>query len=199
MDVITAVALAESCPLIVLGTSGSGFADLIVSSTTERLLRRLPCSVLVVKARPFRSYRRVLVGTDFTVESRVGLETAAAWFGDAHFIVTHAVDVPYRSIIGETEWVRVAYRPGQEAMQDFLDSTSLDAVRREAMATLVDSGAPENILADQVEAVGADLVVVGALLRGLAFHLVVGGNAWRIVQAVSSDVLVVHGVVGEPY
>ena len=39
---------------------------------------------------------------------------------------------------------------------------------------------------------GADLTVIGAFSRSLAFHLFIGGTARRIVDAVPSDVLVVR-------
>ena len=38
----------------------------------------------------------------------------------------------------------------------------------------------------------ADLTVIGAYSRSLAFHLLIGGTARRIVDAVASDVLVVR-------
>lgn len=37
-----------------------------------------------------------------------------------------------------------------------------------------------------------DLTVIGALTRGLAFHVLVGGSVTRIVHTVPSDVLMVR-------
>ncbi len=43
-----------------------------------------------------------------------------------------------------------------------------------------------------VEERGADLTAIGAFGRGLMFHMLIGGNARRVVDATPSDVLVVR-------
>jgi nucleotide-binding universal stress UspA family protein len=55
-DVIPDFVVAEGIDLIVMGTvARTGIAGLLIGNTAERLLRRLPCSVLAVKPDGFRS------------------------------------------------------------------------------------------------------------------------------------------------
>jgi nucleotide-binding universal stress UspA family protein len=55
-DVIPAYAAADGVDLIVMGTvARSGVAGLLIGNTAERVLRRLPCSVLAVKPDGFVS------------------------------------------------------------------------------------------------------------------------------------------------
>src|SRR5882724_5919502 len=65
------VAKDHSADLVVIGTHGrSGFDRLIFGSTTENLLRRASCPVLIVhssdSAKEEIKLSRILVGTDFT-------------------------------------------------------------------------------------------------------------------------------------
>ena len=55
-DVIPDFVVAEGIDLVVMGTvARTGIAGLLIGNTAERLLRRLPCSVLAVKPDGFRS------------------------------------------------------------------------------------------------------------------------------------------------
>src|SRR5690606_22346732 len=71
-------------------------------SMIENLVRKSPASVLVVKSRPNGPYGHVLVGTDFTEESRYGLEVAAGYFPDCRFTVMHGFEMPYKSFLSDT-------------------------------------------------------------------------------------------------
>lgn len=197
VEVIQRVAEREDCDLVVAGTSGPTFASIIMHTTTEHLLRRLRRSLLVVKARPRGAYRRILVGTDFTAESRHGLETAAAWFTPAEFTLMHALDIPYRSMFLEAGREDEFARLEHDTMASFVAAARLPAGFAERLDTRVVYGHPEAMLSEQVRTGEADLTVVGALRRGLAFHMLVGGNAARIVQTAPGDVLVVHSAAGE--
>ena len=55
-DVIPEFVVAEGIDLVVMGTvARTGIAGLLIGNTAERLLQRLPCSVLAVKPDGFRS------------------------------------------------------------------------------------------------------------------------------------------------
>src|SRR5699024_1584057 len=74
--VILDVAEREQCGLVIMGANGAGGADAAVGTTSVRMLRQSQRSILIVRSRPRADYQRLLVGTDFTAESRHGLETA---------------------------------------------------------------------------------------------------------------------------
>src|SRR3546814_4321087 len=84
-DVSLDVAGRSDSDLIVLGDASGTPGRRLLGNTVETLVRSAPASVLVVKQRPRDHYRRVLVGTDLTPESRHGLEAAAALFPEAGF------------------------------------------------------------------------------------------------------------------
>lgn len=92
------VAKGEAHDLIVLGASHERSGHSFLGRTADVLIRKSPAPVLVVKNRSSAAYRQILVGTDFTVESRHGLNVATAWFPQASFVLMHALGVPYKSL-----------------------------------------------------------------------------------------------------
>ena len=191
-DVILEVAKREACDLIVLGASHERAGHSFLGKTAEALVRKSPASLLVVKNRPRDAYRQILVGTDFTAESRHGLRVASTWFAQAGFVLMHALDIPYKSL-----WLHPARREEFSRLElatigDFLDDSGLPDPLRQRIRPKVEHGHPEIMLRNYVLEEGADLTVIGALRRGLTFHMLIGGTARRIVQAVPSDILVVR-------
>ncbi|WP_344758428.1 universal stress protein [Luteimonas lutimaris] len=190
--VVLDVAAREGCELVVLGDANEATGRRLLGSTVETLVRSAPMSVLVVKRRPRGGYRRVLVGTDLTPESRYGLETAATLFPDAAFTLLHALDIPYESL-----WLDPARRDDLARMETatieaFAADARLSADLRRRLRLQVEHGHPEAMLRKQSLEDDSDLTVIGAFRRGLAFHLLVGGTTRRIVQVAPGDVLVVR-------
>lgn len=186
------IAARVQCELLVVGSRGPSFAGVALHSTTAPLLRRSPHPLLIVKSRPRGAYDHVLVGTDFTTESRHGLETAAAWFAPAHFTLVHALDIPYRSMLLEAGREQEFSRMERDTMRSFVAAARLPDEVREHMQTLVEHGPAEIMLRKHGVDNDVDLTVVGTLKRGLAFRMLVGGNAVRIAQTVPGDILMVR-------
>lgn len=191
-EVILGVARREHCDLIVLGDASELPGRRLLGNTVETLVRSSPTSVLVVKRRPRGAYRRVLVGTDLTPESRHGLDTAVALFPRAELTLLHALDIPYESL-----WLDPARRADLNRMEmatieAFVAEAELPADLRSRMQLLVEHGHPESMLRKHAMEHDSDLTVIGAFRRGLAFHLLVGGTTRRIVQVAPNDVLVVR-------
>ncbi|MCX7515011.1 universal stress protein [Frateuria hangzhouensis] len=190
-DTILATATREQCDLIVLGTSEAA-AHGSLGHVTEYLLRRSPASLLVVRERPHGGYAHVLVGTDFTDESRHGLTAAAGWFPAARLALMHVLDIPYKSLWLDAGRGEQLARMEMATMQSFLADTPLPAEVRAQVQPLVEHGHPEAMLRGYVVEKEADLVVISAFRRGMAFHLLVGGTSRRIVPAIPTDVLLVR-------
>jgi len=188
---ILEAATRERCELIVLGT-GEARPHGTLGHVTEYLLRKSPASLLVVRERPHGGYGHVLVGTDFTAESRHGLTAAAEWFPSARLALMHVLDIPYKSLWLDAARGEELARTEMATMRSFLADTPLpDDVRGKVLA-LVEHGHPEVVLREYVLEKEADLVVISAFRRGLAFHLLVGGSTRRIVPAIPCDVLLVR-------
>jgi nucleotide-binding universal stress UspA family protein len=190
-EAILDTAAQQGCDLIVLGASEPSSPGAL-GRVTEQLLRKSPASLLVVKSRPHDAYANVVVGTDFTAESRCGLTTAASWFPAARLTLMHVLDIPYTSLWLDAEHSSELARMEMATMRSFLDDTPLAAEVRERVVPLIEHGHPEIVLRDHVVREEVDLVVISAFRRGLAFHLLVGGTSRRIVPAVPSDVLLVR-------
>lgn len=192
-EIVLDVAGREYCDLIVLGAARDrGLGRVQLGRTVEHLIRRAPISVLVVKTRPAGPYRHILVGTDFTDEARYGLAVATQMFPDALFAVMHAFDMPYRSLLGATQLSRDFSAMEQEEMRSFVNATEMPQSMRARVLTLIEHGRPEVMVHNYVVERNADLTVIGTLGRGALFHLLIGGNAPKIVDATPSDVLVVR-------
>jgi len=196
-EAILETATREACDLLVLGASekpGPGSLGHVI----EHLLRKSPASLLVVRDRPRGDYAHVLVGTDFTAESRHGLTSAATWFPTAQLVLMHVLDIPYRSLWLDPGHGEDLARLELATMRSFLDDTPLEHGVRQRVQPLVEHGHPEIVLREYAIEQDMDLVVISAFRRGLAFHLLVGGTSRRIVPAMPCDVLLVRATRDAP-
>ncbi len=192
-DVVMDVVRQEQADLIVLGTArNEALGRMMLGDTTEHLVRKSPVSILVVKNRPRAPYRHILAGTDFTEESRFGLAMAANMFPEATIALMHAFEMPYRSLMTDSKLSRDFSAMEKETIKSFVDESDLPEPARERIVPMIEHGSPPVMLSKYATERGADLTVIGAFSRSLAFHLLVGGTARRIVDAVPSDVLVVR-------
>ena len=194
---ILAVVARERCDLLVLGEPDPTSAPALGESTLAEVVRKSPAAVLVVKSRPRGPYARVLVGSDFTDESRQALEVATRRFGGAAFTLMHALQLPYASLLEGTEQVRHSTAERFEALRTELAQADVDPEVRERIQITVQDGRPDSTLQQYVLGTGTDLTVIGAHARGFLFDAVVGSTR-RIVDAVPGDVLVVRAQVREP-
>lgn len=183
----------EQCDLIVVGLGRQRvFGWPPLGKTIDELFRQSPVSVLVVKRRPAGPYAHLLVGTDFTEEARLGLETAARFFPQATVALMHAFEMPYRALLIDSQLSRDFGEMERATLKAFADEAQLASGVRERLRPLIEHGAPELMLSSYVLEQGADLTVIGAYERSRLFHAMVGGKGPRIVEAVPSDVLVVR-------
>jgi len=192
-QVILKIAAKEGCELIIVGLARDDFfGRMLLGSTVENLVRKSPISVLVVKSRPRGPYQHVLVGTDFTEESRYGLEVAASSFPACQFTVMHAFEMPYKAFLTDTPLSRDFAAVERKAIEDFVKDSSLSDETRRRIRLLTEHGPADLMLCRFVEEKDADLTVIGAYGRGFLFHLLVGGNTPRIVDSVPGDILLVR-------
>jgi nucleotide-binding universal stress UspA family protein len=185
----------HACDLVVLGLGRARTLGAL-GRTIDELFRRSPVSVLVVKRRPREPYRHVLVGTDLSPEARHGLEVAAAMFPEAMFVLMHAFDMPYRSLVPEAQLSQHLGEMEGAQLKQSVDEAALPEPVRAHLLTLIEHGPPELMLSTYVSEHAVDLTVIGAYERSRLFHAVVGGNGPGIVAAVPTDVMVVRAPRG---
>lgn len=189
-SILEAVRRERADLVIVAGRSPKPFSSL--EKTIDELFRRCPVSVLVVKRRPHGAYHEILVGEDFTDEARRGFEIAIRLFPEAAFTLMHAHEVAYASLYLNTQLSEDFSEMERAAIRESLARASIPDDIRKRVTTLIERGPPEAMLSNHVRERGADLTVIGTYERGRIFHMVVGGQGPRIVQAVPSDVLMVR-------
>jgi nucleotide-binding universal stress UspA family protein len=189
---IMEVAHRELCDLVVIGTVRSeGLGRPILGKVAEHIVRKCPTSVLVVKTRPRGAYKHVLVGTDLTEESRDALTASLAYFPNSSVMLMRAFEGPYRFLLSEDSTRHISDSEAA-ALNDFLDKSNLATGDQARVHTTVENGQAFAMLSRYAENKGADLTVVGSFNRGMLFHVVLGGNTKRIVDAAANDVLVIR-------
>lgn len=199
VPVILQVAEQQKCDFIVLGTAREdlpGPGRLFAGSTVEQLVRKAPVSLLVVKSRPDGPYRHVLVGTDFTDESRAGLVFAATAFPDSQLTALHACEMAYRALRFDNPLSTEFAAMERATMQEFIRNSGLPEDVRDRIRTVIEHGPADLMLSHYADEKHADLTVIGAYGRGRLFHLLIGGNAPRIMDSVHGDVLLVRAKRG---
>lgn len=212
------VAEEVSADLVVVGTRGlTGFRHLLLGSTAERIVQRATMPVLSVHPgdrRPEGGPRTVLVPTDFSADAGAALTAASASLrlrldqegdqdgdegvGGTRVILLHVYHVPAEySTYGPSA---ALYRLGDEmekALMERLEALA-EPLRRShgdgAMAVEVVAmpGIPSEIIVQQAEELGADLVAMGTHGRSGVAHLLLGSTAQRVVQHAPCPVLTVR-------
>jgi nucleotide-binding universal stress UspA family protein len=187
---------AIDADLLVMGARGAGFVrELLIGSTTERVLRKVTRPLLVVKQMAHEPYRRVLVPVDFSSRSLESLRLAQRLAPQAEYVLLHAFEVPFEG--------KLRYAGVEESA---LSSLRINA-RREATAKMNDlvaeAGADENRVRrivvhgeasiqvlEQEQAQDCDLIVIGKRGQGLIGELLLGSVTKHILAQSAADVLV---------
>jgi nucleotide-binding universal stress UspA family protein len=181
--------------LVVLGAhSGGVVRELFVGSTVDKVLRTLPCPLLIVRREPQTPYQRILVAVDFSESSRRALETARNIAPQASVAVLHAVEVPLEKKL-KLDADRVeAYRAELSArksdqMLKLVSSAGNDSV---SWTRMVEPGAPADVILKKAHALETDLIVIGRHGKAGWEDMLIGGVTKQIVQYGPCDVLVVE-------
>jgi nucleotide-binding universal stress UspA family protein len=190
----------------------SGLKRLILGSVTERLMRTLPCPLLVVRGheRGFLTsgdqdlrLKRILVGCDFSPDSSLafeyGLSLAQEFESELH--LAHVIAPPvYKDLL------KPAKEKGDEGrrdLRDLLREELTNMVPEDARAwcipkTALLGGQPHEELTKYALVNDVDLIVLGVMGHGLVEKLFVGSTTVRVVCRASCPVLSVRPM-GEGY
>ncbi len=194
---IVRVAREGSSQLIVASAHGSHLLHrLVFGSTTERLLYRSPVPLLIVKRSPRSSYRRALIGVDFSPCAQQAVRFARVLLPEAELSLFHAVESPFEGRLQlagvDAETIarhRVAtIAEAQSRMAAFISGVGLE---RNRVAARVDYGYPIGMLEAAVQQAKPDLLVLGKHGRSLIERWMVGSVTAHMARAARCDVLVV--------
>lgn len=189
---------AYGCSLIVTGTArDETLGRLLLGNTVEKLARQARQPVLVVKNRPRRPYRDVLVATDFSAGSRQALRAALYLVPEADLTLFHAYDVPFQGKNVPDEAVtRNFYKAAEQNSKEFLAETP-ELAERARPKVVLECGQPETVLSEYSFNHRSDLVVTGTHGRTGILRTAIGSVAERLLESLPSDVLIVRLTAGE--
>jgi nucleotide-binding universal stress UspA family protein len=200
-DRIIAAAEDLGVDLVVVGAKGAGgLRRFLLGSTSHRVARYAPCSVLVAK-RPATQFRSVVVAADGSEAARSAVEAFAALpmppgVGARVVCVTAA---PRGYVAGPDPHSYAHLQPALDELREQAQAAARDMVE-DAAGYLKEHGiaatwcvlegmAVGGILAE-VEARGADLVVAGSLSRSALKQLLLGSVALSLIKAAPCSVLI---------
>lgn len=209
-DEICRMAEVKQVDLAISATHGrSGLKRMILGSVTERLMRVLPCPLLVVRDsainlnasgdQGFR-FQRILVGCDFSSDSTLafqyGLSLAQEFESEIH--LAHVIELPiYKEL-------RKPAKEGEEKnLQDLRDGINeklANMVPKETynwctLKTILLDGQPYKELTKYAELHDIDLIILGVRGLSLVDTLYLGSTTDRVARGASCPVLSVRPTI----
>ncbi len=208
-DEIVRVSFEKQADLVVSSTHGrSGLKRLILGSVTERLMRTLPCPLLVIPS-PERDivgmppkgiqFKRILVGCDFSSDSGLALEFALSLAQEfqADLNLVHVLQPSTYEDLLKTS----AETSAQEQDLRLQLNEQLNAlVPEEALnwcnpQTSLLAGQPSEEIIKYAVLNNVDLIVLGIRGHGLVESILVGSTTERVARQAPCAVLSVRPVV----
>ncbi|MFG1347741.1 universal stress protein [Xanthobacter autotrophicus DSM 431] len=193
-DEVARVAAEKGCDLIVTGIARDElFGRVLLGTTVDRLLRRSPLPLLVVRNRARHDYREIAVAADFSAASRYAFEMAIRIFPADPLTVFHAYESPLGGLAPDSDALRRQWR--EVALQDcaaFLAAVDAGGAARGRVRSFVEYGAPANVLRQGVRDMGIELLVLGTHGRSALIEMLIGSVAKAILDEVTCDVLIVR-------
>lgn len=193
---LTREAQAVAADLIVCGARGESFMrHLLLGSTTERMLNRMPCPMLVVKQVAHEPYRTLLVPVDFSPSSLRAIGHAQAVAPRATLVLLHVFEVPFE---GQLRYASVddkviqQYRTlaRQEASQKLHALCAQAGLAPQAVRLAVLHGDPAQRIIEQEQEHNCDLIVMGKHGESPLEDLLIGSVTKRVLDDSQCDVLV---------
>jgi universal stress protein E len=181
--------------LIVVGVSARGEGRFL-GSTTERILRKAPVPVLIVKQELTSGPKTILIPTDFSSYAKLAAEealTLVRGFG-GRAVFLHVLDLRhvYPSLPGAQPIVIPPLSPEdlEPDWQEFLHELPLGGGLQWEKQTR--EGRAAQTIAEVAEEIGADVVVMGTHGRTGLAHMLLGSVAEKVVRMAPCSVLTVR-------
>jgi len=190
------LAEARHIDLVVMGARGSHFMrELLLGSTTERVLRKSRRPLLAVKQRPQAPYRRILAPVDFSAHAAAAINAAHTWLPDADIVLLHAFEVEREStfqLAGMSDAQLHEYRiqareAAQVAMEAFVGTLQVPAHR---LTRQFAHGAATLRILEHEQTMDADLIVMGKHGQSVMEELLLGSVTKHVLTHSSSDVFI---------
>lgn len=196
LTVLADLAETRQADLLVMGARGAHFVrEMLLGSTTERVLSKSRRPLLAVKQRPHAPYRRILAPVDFSVHAAAAVNTAHAWLPDADIVLLHAFEVELEStfrLAGLDDERIHAYRiQAREAAMAEMDAfvAALQVPASRLSRQFVHGAATLRVI-EHEQTMDADLVVMGKHGQSVMEELLLGSVTRHVLAHSASDVLI---------
>ena len=184
--------------LVILGTHrADALIDSFVGATMDRVLRYGDRSVLVVKKKPSRLYRNILVGTDLSDASRQALEFAIRLFPEAKFTLLHTYVTPVAKSLRQNREFKKLLERSRMDLAKMAESVS-EKMSKEietsdiAVSSAFEEGVALLAITRHIENNKNDLVVVGTHGRSGWKATLLGSVTQAVLARAPCDVLAVR-------
>lgn len=182
--------------MVVLGDRGAGFiSELVLGTTTERVLSRIRRPLLVVKGAPEAAFGRVLVPVDFSTQSLPSLILAQRVAPEAEIVLMHAFEVPFEGKlrhagVGDERVGHLRIAAKQHALEQ-MNRLVIDAgLAEDRVQRVLVHGEPTRAILDAEREQGCDLIVLGRQGKSRLEEWLVGSVARHILGFSSGDLLI---------
>lgn len=189
-------ALRHGADLTVIGARGENpLHQRLLGGTAERLLRKSPSALLVVRQPAQRDYQSVLVPVDFSAWSLQAVRLARRVAPQASLVLHHSFVIPFEEKlrfagVGDdllSDYRERARTEARDGLLALASATALDG--HDHGLSLGEGDAPQRIL-DVAKARHCDLIVIGKHGRGAAEELLLGSVTRQVLEEAEVDVLV---------
>ena len=194
------IAEDENADLLVFGIhrNESGRRPL-AGTTIEKIVRQSLRPVLVVSAPVKAAYRKVMIGVDFSIYSRIAIRTARSAAPDAEYFAVHAFQVPFEGFQpgkATRDTVRKDHERDfslmiEEEMAAFIPSGECDVTVDAPIQKIIRHGSARSVLRTEARRLEPDLLVLGTHGRVGVARAFLGSVAEDFLSHPPCDVLMV--------
>ena len=188
---IARVAEERRCSLVITGVARfNSPGDYVLGTAVDHIVRRSTVPVLVVKRRPRKPYRRLLVATDFSSSSMNAVVTAAALFPEAELRLIHVYHSSYDAFLAHDTTADYIRGEAERSMQAFVDALPEDL--RQRLQVRLEEGHLAGVIEDRIREWQAELLVLGSHGGSGFSQATIGSQTADLLEYEPCDVLVVR-------
>ncbi len=195
VDVILETANSSKSHLIILGARGLGaFKELVLGSTSHRVLMHAPCSTMVIK-EPVPRLKKILLPVEGEEDIAIALQFLARQpFREPVDIDVIAVwpqpQLAWPITLGQTKLLEMK---AIEEAQDRMKSVTERLTRMNySSQTKVGMGDPAFAILEQAKASQADMILMGTHARGGLARFLIGSVSHSVLHQAACPVLIVR-------
>lgn len=192
-ELVIETAKRERCGLIVTGVAHyDGFSDVFLGSPVDHIVRHADVPVLIIKRKPVKPYRSIMVATDFSDCSMTALNTAAELFPEIPLHLVHAYNVPYSGWLKSDQVAQDIGSEEAKLMERFLAQTTIDNATFKRLKASNEKGELGVVLFKKIKELKSDLVVLGTHGKSGFMRASMGNNARVLLGWLKQDVMMVR-------